>query len=822
MSVGLVGYLTLNGQPLLPNAEDYELVFQDEFSGTELDWTIWESAEEISTSSSGETVGRWAENAIVEDGQLKLVVKKANRADSEWTAGFVWLRQTFGPNTYYEARFKCTDAPGVNNAFWTACKTTMDMDSKDYRNRYEIDVVEAKRLNGQDALTGHLAWHDWKTYSYTDGVDIAQGIVKTYPTIDYQTWGLWVGENTMIIYCDGVEQWRGTTHDKYPNQWKTGIGKLPQWYSQEEKRAYGKYGQDDWSYMGGMNGDDMNLCLSTMPWSAGNSTLTDKAHNTSMDIDYVRVYKLKRDLSENVVQQQEYIGVDTKVEIQSPWDFDVSHNYYFSVLLERADRENSAVSLYDSGGGLFARLTIAENGNLILSNNIGAVATTETAYPATISEYSYVEQNKKFLLVGRITASVSEKDILSFSLFELGHDIPKREPFLYRNIDDSGNTSITNEWMINIKSDFSGVVDYLDFVGAKTSFSDLLIANNYWAVVAPYADNPTAFLYGEDKSNTSKRIYIQTTGDLPFQVVYSDGVEQKKIVVDSQPFSVQVKPGITTTYQLVSACDAEGNEAIIGGNAVFYVRDDDEYQVFLPVYDTYTIADLNENHATEADIWVSNDLTNYRVGYFSFEIMDGAEITSDACLNVYLTSKAPADACKIALYVSDIAINDRTDWNNIPDDWELLMYKTLGTTSGYYMNFDISECYNRYVKGHKRNLTFKIVAIGADGNVSIKLKPGHNITTSVPTMLYVKKQGGSSLGGSLLFDAISHNYDNVSRILTVAAMDEIDSLALMDLNGRIVATSNVNMIYVPVGCNGLFLLKINTKGKEQYQKIMLH
>jgi len=230
------------------------------------------------------------------------MVKKGNRTDSEWTAEYVWVKQLFGPNTYYESRFRLTNATGVNNAFWTAVQTVADKTTRSFKNRYEIDVVEAKRLNASNSITGHLAWHDWKTYSYSNSVDIAQGISKTYNTIDFQTWGLWVGEDNFIIYCDGVEQWRGTTHPTYTNQWKTGIGKLPTWPTQEEKRAYGKWGQSDWNYMGGMNGDEMNICLSTMPWSSSNSVLSDAANNTSMDIDFIRIYKQKSDLVTTPIQ----------------------------------------------------------------------------------------------------------------------------------------------------------------------------------------------------------------------------------------------------------------------------------------------------------------------------------------------------------------------------------------------------------------------------------------------------------------------------------------------------------------------------------------
>ena len=111
-------------QPNLPNTDAYRLVFQDEFEGTALDWTVWDSEEAVKRSPSGQKVYRSKTNARVEDGLLKLIVRREPRKGSDWTAAFVWLRENFGANTYYESRFINTRATGVNNAFWMACKTS--------------------------------------------------------------------------------------------------------------------------------------------------------------------------------------------------------------------------------------------------------------------------------------------------------------------------------------------------------------------------------------------------------------------------------------------------------------------------------------------------------------------------------------------------------------------------------------------------------------------------------------------------------------------------------------------------------------------------
>ena len=128
-------------QPKLPNPTAYRLVFQDEFEAATLDWSVWDSEDAVKKSASGQRTYRGKANAVVEDGLLKLIVRKENVQGADWTAAFVWLRETFGPNTYYESRFKNTDATGINNAFWLACKTA---EPQPYANWYEIDCPENK------------------------------------------------------------------------------------------------------------------------------------------------------------------------------------------------------------------------------------------------------------------------------------------------------------------------------------------------------------------------------------------------------------------------------------------------------------------------------------------------------------------------------------------------------------------------------------------------------------------------------------------------------------------------------------------------------
>lgn len=800
-------------QPLLSQPENYEMVFADEFSSGSLDWNVWESADAISTSASGQKVGRWKENAVVSDGNLKLTVKKGNRADSEWTAAYVWVKKLYGPNTYYEARFKCTDATGVNNAFWTACNSTRNNTDRNYKNRYEIDAVEVKRLNGQQALTGHLAWHDWKTYGYTDGVDIAQGVANTYNTIDYQTWGLWVGEDHFIIYCDGVEQWRGTTHPTYKNQWNTGVGKLPRWYTDEEQRAYGRYGQDDWSYMGGMNGDDMNICFSTMPWSSSNSTLKDAAHNTSMDVDYLRIYKLKRDLNMTPGQQQESVESGQSVALSEPMSLASDRNYYFSFV---ASRPHNGVISCDllSQSGLVAAIRIAADNEMEI-DVAGAVASTREAYPACEKAQSYFDNDRQFLIVGRVTATASGQDIISATSFELGKTIPEREPFLYRNIDARGNTSATNEWAINKKLASEAVINEIGLSAEDEAsvLSDFTVADNYRAVTAKYTEKPTAFMEGESKSATERRVYLHLAGEFPFSVTYTDGTTPVTIsdIVES-PYSFTVRPTRNSVYRLEHATDRTGQPALVGGCARFFVDDETCFKV-MPGFDTYLTVGSSGDVSDQKDILVGDKREAEKQGYFVFTLPEQAGITRQAHAVMYLTAKSPADAAKVSLLASDEVIDALTTWETAPIEWETLDTKPLGTTSGFYIDFDVTGFCNRLLAKDKRSFTLKLAQTAGDPATVLKFKPGHNTTTSVPSYLVIEKSDGEGLNVQEENNSVKIIYYDQKRVIDVLPEVEVTRVELYHTDGRLLKVSETAPVTVPdIGAATLLVRVVTPKG----------
>lgn len=823
----LICALSLTGRaqvsPLLSNAGDYQLVFQDEFNGNVLDWNIWGSDDAVKTSASGETVGRWKENAVLADGLLKLMVKKGNRTDSEWTAGYVWVKQLFGPNTYYESRFRLTNATGVNNAFWTAVQTVADETTRSFKNRYEIDVVEAKRLNASNSITGHLAWHDWKTYSYSNSVDIAQGISKTYNTIDFQTWGLWVGEDNFIIYCNGVEQWRGTTHPTYTNQWKTGIGKLPTWPTQEEKRAYGKWGQSDWNYMGGMNGDEMNICLSTMPWSSSNSVLSDAANNSSMDIDFIRIYKRKSDLVTTPIQTVEAPVLNQSISLTKGFDLNVDKNYYFSFVANRPYNSNVTCAL-NSDNQTEVSFKISKDNELMILDAMSEVSTA-TAYPTSLTPEVYFETGHKFLIVGRITASISNKDIISFRNYELGKNIPEKEPFLYRNIDDVGNTSITNGWHINKKINSIKTIQNIEFIDQvnKCQISDFAVGDTYVSVVNRFLNKPVAYMYGETKSSTERRIYLNLKGKFPFKVTYTDGktqVTQNKIL--DSVYTFIVNPVAVSQYSIVSATDADGNEAEVGGGANFYVTDAD-YLNIRPSFDTYLTEGSTLNPHTANDLFVSSKSGAAQESFLVFQLPQEQTVTEKANAVIYCTSKSITTPTKIELLGSTDIVNSATTWSTMPVSgrWESLDTKVLGATSGFYLDFDITPFCNTLFATNQRTFTLKIKQTIGDENAVTKFKPGHNTSSSVPSFVTVKKEIQSGIFAPQLATNPILCFHTASRQLSNCSEMLVSKVLLFNLAGQLLALSNTLPVIISDSHKGISIAHIITTKQTFVQKLIL-
>ncbi len=221
---------------MLPD-ETWTLVFEETFDGTNeaVDET-WD----FQNGPSGHILcSRWRENADVADGLLTLKARKETRGGQAWTAASMWTRQTFKYG-YFECRYRYAAATGTNNSFWIM---TRDL-PEDADGQFEIDINEGHYPN---EINTNI--HQWSGEHRTDHQQIA--VEGADLAAAFHTYGLVWTDTTLTWTFDGdVIRRTPNTICHRP---------APVW-----------------------------LSLAVIEWAG---PVTDAIDGTSMDVDYVRVYR---------------------------------------------------------------------------------------------------------------------------------------------------------------------------------------------------------------------------------------------------------------------------------------------------------------------------------------------------------------------------------------------------------------------------------------------------------------------------------------------------------------------------------------------------
>ena len=218
-----------------PLGTAWELTFADEFNGDHIDTNVW-------TVTKNETWGglqsvRVAENVIVKDGQLQLMVRKEARNGKEWTTAFVdtgtVFRQKYG---YWEARYRYAQAPGLNNAFWLHSGKSTPKEQT-----FEIDINEGHWPN---VLNMTLHQNELQSLSKRWHAPVDLGL-------DWHVYAVDWNEKEIIYYWDGREVGRNPNTNAHLNS-------------------------------------AVIFSTAVFPWAG---PITDRLDGTSMDVDWVRVWR---------------------------------------------------------------------------------------------------------------------------------------------------------------------------------------------------------------------------------------------------------------------------------------------------------------------------------------------------------------------------------------------------------------------------------------------------------------------------------------------------------------------------------------------------
>ena len=185
----------LSKQVFNPLKNGYQLVWEDEFLGNQLDNTKW----------AVRGVGRRAiayvsaEAVKVEDGVLKLSALK--RGDSILISA-VGTQGLFMPKYgFYECRAQLQHSPGVWGAFWLQSPKLSEGDDP-LVNGAEIDIMEFFKKLGLDIVSHNVHWGPYGSGQHTThGMQsYIKGVSKGFHTFGLE----WTAEK-YIFYVDGLK-----------------------------------------------------------------------------------------------------------------------------------------------------------------------------------------------------------------------------------------------------------------------------------------------------------------------------------------------------------------------------------------------------------------------------------------------------------------------------------------------------------------------------------------------------------------------------------------------------------------------------------------
>lgn len=178
---------------------EYELTFDDEFDGTELDTTKWELCPEWKRQDFD---AYWSNDMTSLDGKGNLVLTMSTDGNRYYSGAIRTkglFEQQYG---YYEIRCKLNSVPGYWAAFWLMGDTVGNEDGSG-EDGTEIDIFESAYYNS-NGISQTLNWdgygaaHKSSGYKYTQ-YDLYRG---------YHTFALKWTPDEYIYYVDGKETWR--------------------------------------------------------------------------------------------------------------------------------------------------------------------------------------------------------------------------------------------------------------------------------------------------------------------------------------------------------------------------------------------------------------------------------------------------------------------------------------------------------------------------------------------------------------------------------------------------------------------------------------
>ncbi len=217
----------LNPTAKTVNLDGYQLVWQDEFEGTELDRSKWNDSQNVDTIHWGAVRkgGYWHKDMVsVSDGNLHIRTEYLDKETASryggdykegWYSGYVTTYQSepqdeANPDTflygYFETRCILPKGQGLWSAFWMMNEGVYNVDGSG-KDGTEIDIFESFNyekgsLKTADCVSVNLHWDGYEQahQSYHVGSFYAEN-----PYTQYNTYGVKWTPDEYIFYINGHE-----------------------------------------------------------------------------------------------------------------------------------------------------------------------------------------------------------------------------------------------------------------------------------------------------------------------------------------------------------------------------------------------------------------------------------------------------------------------------------------------------------------------------------------------------------------------------------------------------------------------------------------
>jgi len=183
--------------PPVPEGNEWKLVWSDEFNGTELDESKWE------TPVGKRRDGYWLKEDSYLDGSGNLIIRTKKDGD-RYTSGAIRTRGKFEHKFgYWVARCKFHTQEGHWPAFWLFSNPGVYTVGNEGRDGTEIDIME-KAWSKEDKINHALHWDGYGK----DHKSVANQVIIPGLSNGFHTFGLHWKSDEYVFYIDGKETWR--------------------------------------------------------------------------------------------------------------------------------------------------------------------------------------------------------------------------------------------------------------------------------------------------------------------------------------------------------------------------------------------------------------------------------------------------------------------------------------------------------------------------------------------------------------------------------------------------------------------------------------